>query len=405
LTGISFVMLCLSIALAYDFSRLHNVTSKVQNGLDAAGLAAAKLLENELASDGDIATVANTFFNARRPQIRMDGLTVGKLNVAVNRAASTVTLKVPGSLTSLFGGLANLAPTLDFVRENTTIYKSKKIELSLVLDITGSMANNGKIEGLRTAAQDLIDTLFAANPNPGAIKVSLVPYSASVNAGTYWSAATGKFFFPFGDTCVVERPGSNMTTDAPPSFGGYVGTSSVALNPAYVCPKPTVEPLTDLWDFTTREAFKSRIAALTPFGGTAGHIGLAWGWYTLSPNWAPFWPALQKPRPSSPDVIKAVIFMTDGDFNTSYVPPSINSLDVNATASSGNQTLDLCSAMKTGQNEIKIYSIGFQAPPGAEAMLRTCSGDSNFFDAANTSELISAFREIVERLTSLRVES
>ena len=64
-------------------------------------------------------------------------------------------------------GGAGGTPTLNFTRVSQTTYKTKKIELSLVLDVTGSMSDGGKINSLKTAANDLIDTLFASDPNKG----------------------------------------------------------------------------------------------------------------------------------------------------------------------------------------------------------------------------------------------
>ena len=403
LSGLSFLVLCLAMGLAYDSSRLNNVTTRVQAALDAAALAGAKMLDDDNSTDSEVINVAQAYFDAHRPDIVMNGLQLPNIVVTPDRSNSSVSVTISGSISSLFGSLAQLSPRLNFTRVSETTYKTKKIELSLVLDITGSMAANGKIDGLKAAAKDLVDTLFATNPNNGAIRLSLVPYSASVNAGSYNSAVTGSSFG--SDACVVERSGSQTSTDEPPSSGGYLGKSTLALNPNYFCPIAAVEPLTDLSNASDRNAFKARIDALSPNGGTAGHIGLAWGWYFLSPKWASVWPGDQQPKPASADVTKAVILMTDGAFNTSYLPSNTNSTDYTAAGSSGAQTLALCSAMKMPGSDIQIYTVGFQAPGNAEAMLRSCSGDSNFFDANSSGDLIAAFREIAERLNNLRISS
>ncbi len=400
--GLSSIVLCVSIGLAYDSSRLNNVTTRVQAALDAAALAAAKLMDQDGVSDTQIIDTARAFFDARRSEISMNGLVLGELQTTPHRSHSSVSVRVDGSLSSLVGQIANLQPTLDFSRQSQTVFKSRKVELSLVVDITGSMADLGKINSLKTAAKDVVDTLFASNPNPGAIRLSLVPYSASVNAGAYKHAVSGASSAI--DSCVVERSGGPAgQTDATPSTGGYLGVSNTTLNPWYSCPAASVVPLTDLWNTTQRNAFKARIDALMPAGGTAGHIGLAWGWYFLSPKWASFWPPDQRPQPSSPDVIKAVILMTDGEFNMSYRANNMNSTDYFAADSAGAQTLALCDNMKKPGSDVTVFTIGFQAPANAEAMLRTCSGNDNFFDADDADDLIAAFREIAERLTTLRI--
>ena len=400
--GLSFLVLMLTVGLAYDSSRLTNVTTRVQTALDAAALAGAKLLDVDGGTDADVVAVATAFFNTHLSDISINGLSLAPVQVTPDRATSTVRAQVSGSLTSLFGGIAQSAPTLNFTRTVETTFKSKKIELSLVVDVTGSMNDNGKMAALKMAAKDLVDTLFATNPSPNAIRIALIPYSASVNAGSFKAAVAGT---AGADNCVVERNSLDTTSDAAVGAGNWLGVGTSALNPFYSCPMDEVTPLTDLWDAGQRAAFKARIDAITPVGGTAGHIGLAWGWYFLSQNWAPMWPSHQRPRPPHPDVIKAVILMTDGIFNMSYLPNNMNSIDVAAPGSSGHQALELCTNMQASAANVQVYSVAFQAPVEAENLLRTCSGAPNYFDANSAGGLITAFREIAERLTSLRISS
>lgn len=415
--GLSAMVLMMAMGLAYDGSRVYDVNTKVQRALDAAALAAAKILDLEGASDSQVVDTARAYFSAHRPSIRMDGLVLGETVVGVDRTASTVNVEIAVSLRSLFGSLTGGDTSIDFVPAATATFKSKKIELSLVLDITGSMASSGKIDALKVAAKNLVDTLFAANPSPGQVRVALVPYSASVNAGSYFDAVTGgsggggsfsgwsswSNWNGGGSSCVVERAGADAYTDAPPAAGNYLGTSNAGANPNYSCPGPVVVPLSDLSDAAQRANFKSAIDALTPLGGTAGHIGTAWGWYFLSDKWKSLWPAENQPKPKSPDIIKAMIIMTDGEFNTSYANGSVNSTDPTAVGSSGYQALQLCSAIAS--DNIAIYTVAFMAPASAETLLQTCSGSGNFYGADTSAQLLQSFQVIVDKLTSLRISS
>ena len=63
------------------------------------------------------------------------------------------------------------------------IRETTGIEVVLVLDNTGSMAQNGKIDALRVAAQDMVDVLFKDEQNPEKIFMGLVPFVATVNIG------------------------------------------------------------------------------------------------------------------------------------------------------------------------------------------------------------------------------
>jgi Flp pilus assembly protein TadG len=401
--GLSVLVLALAIALAFDSSRAVNVNTKLKSALDAAGLAAAKLLDDESKTDAQIKAVASKYFLAHSKLIKMNGLTMGAFSSVIDRAASSVKVSTTASLTSLFGSLAGMQENITLNPSSETVYKSKKIEISLVLDITGSMLINGRIDSLKTAAKDMIDVLYSTNPNPGAIRVALVPYSASVNAGSYKSAVAGS---SGADDCVVERQGSDQLSNSGPSGGGYLGTSSVADNPNYSCALTSVMPLTDLADASARSALKSRIDSMSPAGNTSGHIGLAWGWYMLSDQWGKLWPKPQRPASKSTDIIKAVILMTDGDFNTSYGSQNRNLLDPSLAETSFNQALGLCSAITSGgAAAIQLFTVGFEAPIAAESLLKQCSGNDNFFDASDTGSLIESFREIAERLTNLRLSS
>jgi hypothetical protein len=158
----------------------------------------------------------------------------------------------------------------------------------------------------------------------------------------------------------------------------------------------------DLSDSTRRNTLRSAVDGLAAVGGTAGHIGTAWGWYLLSPNWTSVWPNDSDPRPYGTDVVKAVLLMTDGAFNTSYKNGNMNSTDVSAAGSSPYQAMQLCSNMKAAG--IMVYSVAFQSPPAAEALLRACaSSPADYYDATTAADLKSNFRDIADKLTSLRI--
>ena len=59
-----------------------------------------------------------------------------------------------------------------------------------MLDITGSMAGQ-RIIDLKAAAKDLVDLIVQPVQTPCYSKVALVPYSNSVNPGTYVTTARG----------------------------------------------------------------------------------------------------------------------------------------------------------------------------------------------------------------------
>lgn len=139
------------------------------------------------------------------------------------------------------------------------------------------------------------------------------------------------------------------------------------------------------------------IAALTPKGYTAGHQGLAWGWYLLSESWAPHFPASAAPAAmSDASTVKAIILMTDGNFGTLVKTGTDNA----ATVAS-----KLCDEIKR-TTRVRIYAVAFNAGPSAASLMRACASDPSFvYEAANAAELTEAYKSIARTLTDLRIKS
>jgi hypothetical protein len=207
-------------------------------------------------------------------------------------------------------------------------------------------------------------------------------------------------------TCVTERTGAEAYTDAAPAsapVGFHYGSSSST------CPAATVTPLS-----SDKTALKAQIDSFVADGSTAGHIGIAWGWYTLSPNFNSLWAASSAAGAYDAQVTKVAVLMTDGDFNTAYCK-GVTASDyayswnetINCNATNGNpfdQAKALCAAMKA--KGIKIYTVGFGTDLGATAknVLETCASDSSkFFMASNGQALQDAFAAIAVDISKLRL--
>ncbi|WP_430403748.1 pilus assembly protein TadG-related protein [Hyphomonas sp.] len=229
------------------------------------------------------------------------------------------------------------------------------------------------------------------------------------------------------DTCVYERTGGEAASDAAPGSLRWIGagnprwnwndsnsrkrngqweiesgggnSSSGAYNASYAgCRASGPVPLTD-----NKAALKAHVQSLTANGGTAGHIGLAWGWYLLSPNWSSIWPEASVPLAyNTKQNMKAVILMTDGDFNTNH--PT-------AAKSSFRQAQDLCDTMKAAPSKIQVYTVGFQVPTSVQktadgrTILEYCATSPAYaFNASNGEELTAAYRSIARSISELRIK-
>jgi hypothetical protein len=207
-------------------------------------------------------------------------------------------------------------------------------------------------------------------------------------------------------TCVSERVGANEYTDVAPSTTpvGRVYTSG-----GTGCPANGIVPLT-----TDRTTLHNAINALGASGTTAGQIGVAWGWYALSPNFSALWPSASDPASyNAPHLMKIAIIMTDGQFNTGYCNGVLSSNfnggsnAINCAATNGtptDQAIEMCSEMRDAG--VTIYTVGFDVGSNADAarfIAQCASSADKAFMASDGAALRQAFREIALSISQLRL--
>ena len=228
-------------------------------------------------------------------------------------------------------------------------------------------------------------------------------------------------------SCVYERTGSQAATDVAPGSFAWIGASNPQWNfsandrskydgwreVAYggansnkgafsnsyaTCRESGPVPLTD-----DKAALKAHVNGLTAGGGTAGHLGIAWGWYLISPNWSSIWPAASEPwKYDEVNATKAIILMTDGDFNSEHYT---------ATKDSFQQSMDLCDQMKASPSKVTVYTVGFQVPDTVQrtgdgrTILEYCATSPAFaYSAADGDELLQVYKEIAQSIADLRIK-
>ena len=215
----------------------------------------------------------------------------------------------------------------------------------------------------------------------------------------------------------MERTGTAKYNDDAPGSNKYAmaryteDSTGSGSNRKGVCAIPSsssVQPLTK-----DKSTLLSKISGLTAAGGTAGHLGTAWAWYTLSPNWNSLWSGNEAAPYGAADRRKIAVLMTDGEYNTQYNSNGI-AVDANKTSNCTNaankpdcstgQAGALCTAMKA--KGITVYTVGFGSgmTNTAKQTLRDCATDSTtYYDAYDGEQLKQAFRDIALKLSSLYI--
>ncbi len=389
-------VLVLITGLAVDAGRAYHASAKMTSALDAAALAAAKTMREAGLTDDELKAVAERYFRLYIVGTGGNFAVVDNLSVAVDRDANSIHLTLASHVPTVFGRLAGV-DSFSVPLAATAIYESNDIELALQLDVTGSMAGR-RLADLKIAVSDLLDIMLPDEGTTNKVRVGLAPFSAGVNAGPYASAVSGGRSH---DGCVYERRDlADQTSEALPTGSqAFKVRADLTGRSIQACPSNAeIVPLSD-----DKAMLRRTVEGYRDGGTTAGHLGTAWGWYLVSPEWASIWPTASKPARYHDDKsIKAVVVMTDGIYNTIG---GVSGGDASATARQASTiAVDTCTAMKA--QGIRVYAVGFQAPSAALDTLRACASTAaSFFDAADGDQLRRAFRAIATELNNLRLSS
>jgi hypothetical protein len=421
---------------AVDYGRALLARERLQSAVDSSVLAAARIwqLENDLTLAKEKALA---HFELNKP-VDAEARVV---SFAPNLQASTFIMDVEGRIETPFWSLLKPNGVVISARAEAQIgggdNAGTHLEVSLMLDVTGSMAGS-KIVDLKAAAKDLIDIVVWADQGEFTSRVALAPFSSAINAGAVLGPLVSanppsnlKFALRKGNSptrhrtnqfCLSERTGADAFTDAAPMGSNAIPRIYQTGNGIACIPSAPIVPLT-----SNKDALKAVIDSFVANGNTAGHLGTAWSWYLLSPNWADVLPAGGKPQPYSvlsqvgikgqPLLKKIAVLMTDGEYNYQYCNSSTpnttgasmpdSSTDSNGAScnspngTSTNQARKMCDAMK--EAGITIYTVGFALGQSGSPVttLRGCASEPHmFYNTQNGDELRNAFRHIATAISA-----
>jgi Flp pilus assembly protein TadG len=399
--GLSAMVMTMIAGFAIDYSRVTHEHARVSAAIDAAALAAGKALLDGRLSDDDVKATAQAYYEKN---IEGKGRGFGVLEtfeVQIDRAASGVTVEATVKVDMTLARIAGF-DSMEIPLRASTKLDQQDIELSLALDVTGSMGSPGKIDALRRASTKLVEIMLPDEGTPNKVRVALAPYSSGVNAGMYAAAATGTGV----SNCTFEREGGDIAGNETPAVGAYLKTvGSPGIVARATCPVANVVALTD-----RKATLLDEIARYEAQGSTAGHLGALWAWYMLSDTWSSVFTGNEPAPYHDGKTKKALVLMTDGLFNTIG---GGNGGDDSPTATRSQRTaVEACDSMRD-RDGIMVYTVGFKLDEirdnrlreRAEQTLRDCSGNdtSRHFDATNEAGLIAAFESIAQQLNNLRL--
>ncbi len=187
MVAVSLIPLLISVGVAVDVGRLVSSRSQLQDATDAANLALARMPASTPTAALQAKAKEWILANVTDPAIR-SSLVVDP----PQRVIGEIKLTANGQMATSFSGLLGVS-TMQVYGASTVKYGTSHIELALVLDNTGSMAADGKLQALKDAASKLVDTLEAsalASGDAEALKIGVVPFSMTVNVGSQYQNAS-----------------------------------------------------------------------------------------------------------------------------------------------------------------------------------------------------------------------
>jgi Flp pilus assembly protein TadG len=311
----------------------------------------------------------------------------------------------------------------------------QNVEMSLVLDISGSMLDNGGMAQLIPAAKSFLDIILNTDSARKATSVNLVPFAGGVNlgAGPFDYLAGGAYARRHSKSSCFELINTDFTSssvpvwsarDQFPHFTYY--NYNVAGKQPWWCPTDSAGVSYMTNDLT---ALKAKVSALQPFDGTGTAYGMKWATLLLDPAMKNTLKGMAtagvvtipddfKNRPaafSDKSTLKFIVLMSDGQIGFQPRPksPATNEVTTkNISAASDNRVLftetessnyykQVCTNAKA--NGITIFTIAFKVSATVAANIATCATDASYAYKVDGLDMASAFQSIATTIKKIRI--
>jgi Flp pilus assembly protein TadG len=415
------------VGAAVDYSRANSVKAAMQAAADSTALMMSKVAASM--NSTDIQSKGDAYFKAlfNRPEAQGLQITTTYTTTGGSQIVVAATANVKTDFMNLIG-----ASQMKVGVDSKIKWGNTKLRVALVLDTTGSMAQDSKMTALQTATKSLLDQLRGAAAADGDVYVSIVPFSKDVNVGkskylanwidwSDWEDNTGTcsgnngngggwgWGNGFSSTkancsgtwtpanhntwngCVTDRGDSN----APSSFNTDTNVMAPDITKTYTqfaaeqydnC-SPQIMALSYDW-----AGMKSLVNSFYPSGNTNQGIGLAHGWMSLVGG-GPY------PAPPAEDpnyqYSKVIILLTDGLNTQNRWYTQQSQIDTRQATT--------CANIKTAGITLYTVQVNTGGDP-TSTLLKTCaSTPDKFFLLTSASQMVATFQQIGTFLSNLRI--
>ncbi|OJY64407.1 MAG: hypothetical protein BGP16_02475 [Sphingobium sp. 66-54] len=189
-----------------------------------------------------------------------------------------------------------------------------------------------------------------------------------------------------------------------------VDTSCNASSSSVACPTEARK----LTTYNTPGPFESYVNSLSTGGNTYHDIGMLWGARLMSPTG--IFASENAFTPAGRAIQRHLIFMTDGDTNTTNTDYSAygigyysrlqaqgNLSDTQMDNMTDARTAALCTAIKNMNITLWVISYGSGVGTATETRLENCASPGRYYKASDGAALIARFRQIASEISELRL--
>ena len=324
-----FIMIIMMGGIGIDLMRFERDRASLQSTLDRAVLAAADLDQTL-----DPAGVVADYFNKA-------GLSEFLVSVTVDEGLGyrVVSAEASKTVRTQFMHMTGV-DTLEVPASSIAEERIDGVEISLVLDVSGSMRSNNRLANLKIAARDFIDTMMD-NSQEGKVSISIVPYATQVSVPQFLMDEFNVTNEHNYSRCINFQSSDFSTTAMDTSalmqrtmhFDPWSNFDGRSYDPKRLVSSPICEEAANREIMVmqkNRSTLKSFINNLNADGNTSIDIGMKWGAALLDPSLDGVIDNLISgnhvsadfaARPHAYDdgeTIKIIVLMTDGQNTDQY---------------------------------------------------------------------------------------
>lgn len=440
LTLFLIIAMIFTMGVAVDLMRFENHRARYQSTVDRAVLSAVRA--NVCLSDAtDITSeeVVESHLGASGYGDLASSVTVRRSSDGVCEVDLDSSLAVNNIFTPILD-IEDFAGPI----QTAAISGVNMTEVSLVLDISGSMRNGTRMDDLRPAAQDFVSTVLNATQR-GTTSINLIPYAGQTNPGpemfdyldgvrfddTVVDGVDVEWTYDDAGAC-IDFPTSDFQSDRLPSIESqqtpYFMNWPIAADVMEWgwCPS---DDTAIVYASESEADLNQMIATMPMHDGTGTHYAMKWALALLNPTTQAAFNHLISAgeidptfagRPaafSDRGTVKFIVLMTDGNITDQFRPAdpydALNGVRALRNQSSGaRETItsasdnvqsfyDACDLAR--DQGVIVFTIAFEAPAGAVEEMSNCATSPAHFFIADGSNIDSIFQSIAGSILPIRL--